>query len=68
MGGAGKHSPGITDLVRQLLAALGAAAAQYETAGAAGHALHEAVLFRALAFLGLIGTFWHMLSLYSNIC
>ena len=56
--------PRLSALFRQLLAALVAAAAQDDTAGTGGHALHKAVLFGVVALFGLVGSFWHMFSLY----
>jgi len=46
-------------LVRQTSATLVAAALQHNAAGTSRHALQEAMLFRALAFFGLKGPFWH---------
>jgi hypothetical protein len=57
-------APPISLLLGQLLAALGTPAAQHKAAGTASHTLHKAMLARALAFFGLVGSFWHMLSLY----
>jgi hypothetical protein len=51
-------------LARQQLATLVAAAAQYEASCVGSHALHKAVHAGTVAFLRLIGSFWHMLSLY----
>src|SRR5689334_21433029 len=51
-------------LGRKTLATLDAASGHNQTAGAAGHALQKAVHTCAVAFLWLVGSFWHMLSLY----
>jgi hypothetical protein len=53
-------------LVRNAFATLKTAALNNSAAGAGSHTLQKAVHFRAVAFLWLVGSFWHnYLSLYS---
>jgi len=48
------------ELMAKTGAAFGSAAAQYGPAGLGGHAFHKTVLTTALAFFGLISSFWHV--------
>jgi hypothetical protein len=48
------------DLLGELFAALGAAAAQHNAASVSGHALHKTVHAGTMSLFGLVGSFWHI--------
>jgi hypothetical protein len=53
--------PAESKLGRKLCAAFEAAAFQHGSAGTTRHPFHETMFTRALPFLWLIGSFWHIL-------